>query len=217
MPNWCRNTMIVDKKYHDLIINKEGEVDFNVILPMPEELEVQCGGFNSRDIYMYLSKKNSVAHSAVLEMPQAKAMAERLFTRSLEKEAEQALKEVMDLIAKNNNSTVSKEVNNSYNEGKKLVNNYINYGCTTWYEWRCRTWGTKWNAHTSRVSDKEIVFHTPWGPPAGWLDKLASKGVPFALNWSEEGGTFGELKSDGKTITETNSGCLFDDEEDEYE
>ena len=203
MPNWCRNTIIVDKKYHNLILNKEGKVDFNVILPMPEELGVQCGGSNSRDIYMYLSEKNSVAHSTVLEMPQAKAMTASLFTSSLEKEAERALKKVMDLITKNNNSTVSEEVNNSYNEGKKLVNNYMNHGCTTWYEWCCRTWGTKWNADTSSVSDNEIVFYTPWVSPVGWLEKLASLGIPFVLKWVLECESYGTLVSNGKIITET--------------
>lgn len=70
MPNWCWNTMKVDGIYRDKILNNEGEVDFNIVLPMPETLgQVTSGSNNIRDMYMYLSEKNSLAHSTVLKNP----------------------------------------------------------------------------------------------------------------------------------------------------
>ena len=40
MPNWVYNYMTINKKYKNLIINKEGDVDFGIIKPMPEELNL---------------------------------------------------------------------------------------------------------------------------------------------------------------------------------
>ena len=38
MPNWVTNYLTVDKKEVNKILNKENEVDFEILIPMPEEL-----------------------------------------------------------------------------------------------------------------------------------------------------------------------------------
>lgn len=39
MPNWVFNHITVRKKDVARIVNKDGDVDFELLLPMPKELE----------------------------------------------------------------------------------------------------------------------------------------------------------------------------------
>lgn len=211
MPNWCRNTMTVSHQYHDKILNNKNEVDFNIILPMPESLNIDSGSMNNSDMYMYLSKKNTVSYSEVrLNADVNIILKNKNIFRTAEKELECCLSEVRSLIS----SGSEEEINKSYKSGRTLVENYKNYGYLTWYEWCNSVWGTKWNAlNTDVANDDVITFDTAWGPPVGWLEKLISLGVPFEFSWEEEGGLYGKYVSDGKTLEETESGVVNDDED----
>lgn len=67
-----------------------------------------------------------------------------------------------------------------------------------WYNWRCRFWGTKWDAYDveeeqNEVNDKgEIIvqyrFNTAWSPPNAWLSSVAEKfpNTNLTLYWSDE-------------------------------
>lgn len=215
MPNWCWNTIKVDGMYRDKILNDEGVVDFNIVLPMPETLgQVTSGSSNNRDMYMYLSEKNSLAHSTVLKNPDIQILlSNKNRFCSNNEELQYCRNAVTDLIA----SGDLEEIKKSYEEGKLLIENYKSYGHITWYEWRWNVWGVKWNAATTMVNDEEICFDTPWGPPLGWLEKLAELGVCFELYWENEEDYYGKYVSDGKTLKETETGCIDMYDEDEEE
>lgn len=64
--------------------------------------------------------------------------------------------------------------------GETYYNNAVKYGASTWYDWACRNWGTKWNACDVNVSDNEdgsadTYFSTAWGYAYPILRKLAKK------------------------------------------
>lgn len=77
---------------------------------------------------------------------------------------------------------------------KKLIEKY---GADNWYDWRCKNWGTKWDAARAElIANKKnkllYYFDTAWVPPIPWL-RIASKKFPslkFVLNCTEEFGTF---------------------------
>lgn len=205
MPNWCNNSLTIDAEYRNKIINKDEEVDFNIVLPMPESLYVESGSSNDFDMYIYLSDKMLKSLDEVRKNPLSN-LIENQFSKDWLKEISERVMEY----AKENPDRIEL----SYQRGSILINNYKNYGAITWYEWCNKVWGVKWNASDSYIENESIEFNTPWGPPVGWLEKLASLGIPFILKWEEESGCYGTYVSDGKTLIEIESGII---DYDEYE
>lgn len=61
-------------------------------------------------------------------------------------------------------------------EGKRYLHNITEYGCKTWYEWRCANWGTKWNAYEIWLTrSNEIEFQTAWSGVPGLMGLLAKQ------------------------------------------
>lgn len=64
--------------------------------------------------------------------------------------------------------------NDLYEKGKIYVDNYLNYGATTWYDWCCQNWGTKWNAgNTEAFGNDAVTFETAWCSPEPVIKKLS--------------------------------------------
>lgn len=181
MPNWCFNYLNMNeedmKKY---VLNEDGKVDFNIICPMPEPLNVASGSSNDTDICVYVSNKLTIPVEEAKEDPYVReCFPEGWFEREYER------------ASKFN----EKVLGAAYERGKVLIDNYNKYGAITWYNWCCDNWGVKWNAKSTYLdSDINVVyFETPWGPPTEWLKALADLGVDFTLDWDEEGGERGEI------------------------
>ncbi len=55
----------------------------------------------------------------------------------------------------------------------KMYQNKKEFGYSSWYDWNCAKWGTKWDASQSNVSSfgnsVQISFNTAWDLPRGWL------------------------------------------------
>ena len=213
MPNWCRNYLKL-KNENDLvkIVNAEGEVDYNILLPMPEDLDVTSGGLNDRDIYIYLSKGCTIEITD--NVPAIIFLKRDSFTASF------ITKERIESFENSYTEMSEDDKKKSYEDGQKLVENFMRYGAVTWYEWCCANWGVKWNASDTDINKKgkevEIFFCSPWGPPSGWLQKLSKEGVEFTLDWSEEGGFYGTITGDGKgNAIDSNNGNYFADDMEE--
>lgn len=199
MPNWCYNNIEIFASDKDRIVNSEGQVDFSIICPMADELNVTSGGTNEMDMYVFLSNRLNTAHDYVCGMPDVKEMFNNMFA-PIDEVLSNNLKKAMEL--------TPDELNEAYLRGKQLVHNYKTYGATTWYEWRLQNWGCKWNAgDTSVINTKNkkksltISFTTPWGPPTAWLAALAEKGIVYNLRWQEEDCEFGVVSSHGTADT----------------
>lgn len=212
MPNWVHNHLKISDEYRSKILNENDKVDFNIVVPMPESLNCESGSTNEAAIYAYLSLNNSLGFEYVEKSELAqKILYNKVFGTSSIKGAYNSYKAMIEGDPERNEKL--------YEEGKNLVENFRNYGATTWYDWSLDHWGCKWNAKETRVlptdNENEIMleFDTPWGIPGKWLQALNKEGIPFYLEWLEEQGYHGEVISDGNQIIERDLEDIDNDEE----
>jgi hypothetical protein len=66
-------------------------------------------------------------------------------------------------------------------------------GCTSWYDWCCDHWGTKWNACEASIEAEydgyvELRFDTAWSAPEPVLEALREKfpNLEISLNFRLE-------------------------------
>ena len=73
--------------------------------------------------------------------------------------------------------------------GLQYISNKVLYGATTWYDWCCNNWGTKWNAYSNEQEDEDTIsFETAWCNPEPVMLKL-SEMYPEAIIehwWADE-------------------------------
>ena len=184
MPNWCCCEIEAPKSVLKKYINDEGDFDFNKIFKMPESLNVTDGSDNSRDIMCYLTDR--------LTVPFDSLPAEKKFL----------ILELMNYPESAWNDCKTNPYWNAdegYDRGKVLVDNYLKYGATTWYDWRWKNWGTKWNA-CECVLDKEyeklkdddiavVAFDTAWNIPVPIIRKIFEDNpdCEIRFEWDDEG------------------------------
>ena len=106
-------------------------IDFNNIIPMPEEL---------------LIEKSS---SGDLGMKYLEAMLLKPFYFLLDDDALRTIQWIEGLAEKDRKEAL--QLGASYLENRKK------YGYPTWYEWSTATWGTKWNAYHQDFEEKHFV------------------------------------------------------------
>lgn len=216
MPNWCTNVLTIKKSVaeefllrKDTIKDYKGEhegyvVDFNILKPMPEELNVTAGGSNEQEMYIYLSDKGQ---KGLVDVLRDKTLANkfRAFESDVHFEkAETAWMRAAERAGELLKSGKESKIEEAYNAGKVLVENYEKYGSIHWYDWCSKNWGTKWNggeASIEPVNDEEITisFDTAWCPPEGILEELAKRS-DFSLEYDIEGNGHGILEAKGGKI-----------------
>ena len=169
MPNWVRNVLRAKDivKLPLFATDDDGHVrfDFNALIPMPETLKVTSGGIED------------VAVEAVLR----KMSTGKLINTNYRKMTDEEYKRMKAAFGMTDDELAE--------EGLKYITNRVKYGSTTWYDWRIKYWGTKWNAcETSVVSDDEIEFETAWSMPKYVMDALAAMfpNVWFEHYWADE-------------------------------
>ncbi len=162
MPNYVRNRVIFNAMYAEevrsALLNDESNVDFNNIIPMPKSLEIEKSSDTGLGIALYLEAHKDIHIDDIQFVPTGAKMRE-----GLDK------KKILEL-------------------GEKAVNNYIKYGFTDWYEWRCEYWNTKWNACETFVCDDSIEFETAWSAPFPIFEALSKKlpYIEFRIEYADE-------------------------------
>ena len=119
-------------------------IDFNKIIPIPEELiDTEESTKTANSLYYYLTKTNKEGIiPKVIGHPQFYNMSR--FDNCTPEELEEYM-----------------------TTGEKYFNLYLKYGHITWYDWRIANWGTKWNAYDTYIDDcgdkyAIIFFYTAW-------------------------------------------------------
>ena len=125
--------------------NGIGSVDFNKIIPMPAELDIEAGSQTDRGLRAY----RDFISECMLE--DRVTDAEKL-ALSAERE-ERYLKAHPDI----------DEID--WRLGKAAYRNIRQYGSPTWYEWSIEHWGTKWNAYgfykeKATIEADRLIFQT---------------------------------------------------------
>lgn len=191
MPNWVTTVVEFSGADQDIravlanISSEDTKFDFNKLIPMPESLKVDAGSTSDLAYaYYYIKTLN------------------RLPERSYYKDNNEVVKRVEE------NKSLSTEEMLEF--GKILYDNKEKYGATTWYDWCCGKWGTKWNACDAEVTCNTLIFNTAWSFADPVMQKLAelcsNHRVSFEGVWADEdlGNNAGEFESPG-------DGCFYYD------
>ena len=210
MPNWVINKVRFNKRGGEIIdkiisTDEHGEkyVDFNKIIPMPKTLKITSGGYDRHSIqYVLLKMEVPKLVETIEKLRQiptsfygnyfAKIYNHKKYTLDELEVVVKAFKEQL----KENKQVPFDEVdykslgiNNLEDLGNVYLNNILNYGADSWYDWCVNNWGTKWNAgNTYIISDNEIEFETAWSCPVNIFQELSRQfsGVEIVVEFADE-------------------------------
>ena len=122
--------------------------DFNKVIPMPDELNIESGTRGENGMrYLYLKASN----------PFSLTEDDYNFIERIEKDKTKNPKAFDDMI----------------DLGRKYMMNIAKYGCTDWYQFHNKYWNTKWNSVDTDVNDNVVIFDTAWSYPAPVIEKLS--------------------------------------------
>jgi hypothetical protein len=176
MPNHITNRLYVTANSAEELTDflksigtKESAIDFNKIVPMPQDLKgTEESSTTDDSICYYLIQTNQ----------------------------EELLNKIRRFNYNDNrfDGKSEEELAELYKKGKKYVDNYKNYGSATWYRWSLNNWGTKWNAYdvslwVNETEDGAIItFDTAWSGVPDLIEKLAKKfpNIYFEYKFADE-------------------------------
>lgn len=164
-------------------------IDFNKIIPMPEDLNLETSSNTQKALRLYLTKispdvkyyGNENEKISKKMCDSIKALAKK---RLIWGKEELIFKE--DDISKIRDTEQEEKL---LSVGKDAFNNLVLYGHVTWYTWRVDNWNTKWNAYNfTECEDKTIEFTTAWEPPIPVIQELSKKfpDVTFVHDFTDE-------------------------------
>lgn len=206
MPNHVLNILSFEGEPEDIERLKEfvkvddGNVfHFNNILPMPESLDIVDGTETRTGMDMY---------EEFLDYYLEKQNLKEIYIEDVDKKIEDEY-----IKAKGEDFAID-----TFKLGKQAMLNIENYEAPTWYLWRIKTWGTKWEAMNSEYMEYKgadcISFETAWSPPDGILQELSNKFPEISIRdrFADENFEFvGDVTlKDG--IREDNSPSALEDE-----
>jgi hypothetical protein len=181
VPNHVTNIIKIEgnpariKAVFEAIKNDEyglGSIDFNKLVPMPPELDIEEGS---------QTKRGLKAYQDFIEVYTFNGKKEDFDLLNIPEKSEQAFLRVHPDIDQT-----------EWKLGKQAFQNQQKYGIPTWYKWRTRNWGTKWNAYGYeggvQFDGKTLQFLTAWAPPTPIVEKLAAMypDLDFVHQWADE-------------------------------
>lgn len=146
-------------------VNGEQHLDFEKLIPTPEELDLESGTLTMDSTLYFLTNRCNLPlrelgkkETALLNTLVGADWLEKMYHR----------------VASQMATASESEKARLYDAGEQYFRNYEKYGVPTWYEWHIRRWGTKWNAMDTHISDCDTVsFYTARRPPVPFLRKLS--------------------------------------------
>lgn len=133
--------------------NSSQEFDFNKLILMPESLNMESGSIEDVAIEAVIRKIATRRYSFQMA-PAVPIMSEEEFAKR----------------------TAHLSMDDLCKRGLQYISNKVLYGATSWYDWCCDNWGTKWNAYDTEIPGENlIVFTTAWSPPESVIAMLAER------------------------------------------
>ena len=163
-----------------------GSIDFDKIIPMPKELEIECGSRSHTGFKAY----SDFISIYVLGQPDGK-----VDVFAIPESSEKAfLRERKDIDEE------------TFALGKQAYQNKIRFGHPDWYSWRIANWNTKWNAFDFyKESGSTLCFDTAWSCAIPVMLRLSEMypDLHFTYGWSDEdfGVNVGEVEIENGEIT----------------
>lgn len=164
MPNWTTNAIAMRTEALPRLVNAKGDVDFNLVRPMPASLGIEAGSFQDRAVEAASAPGASVDDDTPCE------------ARYMMGDVVHEVRTHGELVA----------------AGRIYLENERLYGAQTWYDWCPEHWGTKWNAcdsHVQEFADLSVVtFDTAWSPVDATLlgEALGEVGRDWYGEWFDE-------------------------------
>lgn len=187
MPNFVRNKIIFDadgKELEDMfnfIKTDENVFDFNKLIPMPEDLNIESSSVAERSMIICKYIDTGIQSDEFISL-----------CKDLKKESETISQCLSRLQSK-------KKINLEL--GLKALDNIEKYDAADWYSWRIKNWNTKWNSNHAKIKDNILIFDTAWSPPLNVIKALSSKfpNISFTYKFAEEdiGSFAGEGRFEG--------------------
>ena len=204
MPNYVINKVTCDNmdELKKLLLNKDENVDFNIIIPRPEELDIASGShsydiqssyFHTEEAERKLAKQRRIIGN-VLEILYDNTMTQEEFVKKVMAD-EKLIKKIKAF--KGWYSRKSKNIKYAMKKKEltETLENYIKgffnikrYGKRDWYEWSIENWGTKWNAGATVVDSDVIEFQTAWSTPIPVFVELSKrlKDVAITVDYADK-------------------------------
>lgn len=199
MPNWTYNRIKCKREIGDKLLTITDDnysLDFNRLIPMPEDLKLTAGSIEDKAVacyYLSLDKSNKnllrkYLESEEMSFPHNYWNKYKNDIKYFEDNPNKLKEEIDDF---NNEVNDFGKNFNSINElGKKYIDNIKNYGYSQWYDWRIENWGTKWNVedeveviYNKATDEYDISFYTAWCVPVGIVEKYGELCKNGELYW----------------------------------
>lgn len=222
MPNWTYNRIKCKKEIGDKLLTiNEGNysLDFNKLIPMPEDLKLDAGTIENKSISCYYL---SLSDEDKLKLMKLLKNKEVFFHHNYWNKYKSDIKNFEDNPIKlkeeidNYHGLIDfdekKHFSNILELGKKYVENIKKYGYPQWYDWRVENWGTKWNVeddvdvvYDENKNEYDISFSTAWSVPSGIVEKYSELCSDDEFYWEYEDEDY-----DGTHIIRKINGELID-------
>ncbi len=196
MPNYIQNILSFegdDEQIKRLLETIKGDstvFDFNQVIPMPKELNIESSSKQSISFAVYVYQNFGKIDQTL----------ENMHKYHCNKHEKLLLDDYIKLLI--NQQSVDLSL------GKQAYENLQKYGYKDWYYWCIHNHGTKWNAVESCVEGNVLQFQTAWSPPIPVIEKLAELFPNLTIHhiWADEdmGVNCGETfyyANDGKVDT----------------
>ena len=177
MPNHVRNMLTFNgdpERIREMLTQIQddeegfGSIDFNKLIPMPQELGIESGSRTNEGLKFY---------NDFLEIYTLGQNPKEMDLLHIPEEREEAfLKRRTDIDRQ------------TWDLGKQAFQNRLRFGAATWYAWCTNNWGTKWNAYDVFYNDGTLGFDTAWSAPHPVIEKLAEMfpDVQITHEWADE-------------------------------
>ena len=204
MPNYVKNVVTCANmdELKKLLVNENGEVDFNIVIPKPKDLDITSGSVSYDMPSVYFSTPESERKLAkqrriignVFEMLYDDTMTQDEFVQKIlnDKKLVKTIKTFKgwsNRKGKNNRWVMpKKELIESLENYIKGFFNIKRYKARDWYDWSIENWGTKWNACDSITDYDNIEFETAWSTPIPIFVELSKrmKDVVITVDYADE-------------------------------
>lgn len=201
MPNWVKNIVHIEGPAEEIAEAIEfmrdknpehsNDIDFNNVIPMPERLRIVSGGYDREYVALYLKTVSKEDRQNLRTMLVTYPVS--YYGNYLKKYAESFTMDISDDNLNRMRSLGLKEYavvapTSMEDVGKAYIDNILEYGHDTWYEWCTYNWGTKWNACRGVIGDNYLEFETAWSAPAPIITELSQRfpELIFHHEWANE-------------------------------
>lgn len=163
-----------------------GSIDFEKIIPMPKELDIETTLSKSDAIYMYLvaiNPRRPDMGAAKWSWETYLKVAEQISSCRGQNYAALSQIGMPEILQVEKQRSLLKL-------GERLVKNYQKYGCGDCDEWRVKNWGVQWNAWDCGYDDDlhKLTFFTDDTAAVSIVQKLSEQfpDVKLTLKWIGE-------------------------------